>query len=224
MQRIATVNYHVHKPYRQAFELDAGGILGNLVSPELAPTEVPLTDVRESEESVSFDQDGVQFANHPSEVTDFEAEDWKDVYDTEVKGHQQQTLGVRDVIVFDHTVRTDDPYAPRKPARNVHSDYSADGARNRLTDLLGAEQAEEWAAGHYAFVNPDRKGQIMGLVGNDQHKWIYKSRMTPDEVVMFNIFDSSGQPSVAHSALDMVEDPHVTTPRKSVESRTLVRN
>ena len=257
MQRIATVNYHVHKPYRQAFELDASGILGNLISPELAPTEVPLTDVRESEESVSFDQDGVQFANQPSEITDFEAEDWKDVYDTEVKGLLQQTLGVRDVIVFDHTVRTDDPDAPRKPARNVHSDYSADGARNRLTELLGAEQAEEWAAGHYAFVNiwrpvnepinsaplgfvrpasvdpsdwilldliyPDRKGQIMGLVGNDQHKWIYKSRMTPDEVVMFNIFDSSGQPSVAHSALDMVEDPHVTTTRKSVESRTLVR-
>ncbi|WP_245596916.1 hypothetical protein [Leisingera aquimarina] len=28
MAQIATVNYHVHKPERQSFELDAGGIVG----------------------------------------------------------------------------------------------------------------------------------------------------------------------------------------------------
>ena len=28
MPRTATVNYHVHKPYRQAFQLDAGGVVG----------------------------------------------------------------------------------------------------------------------------------------------------------------------------------------------------
>ena len=55
--RTGTVNYHVHKPHRQAFELDAGGIAGNLISPELAPTLVEVRDDRASEEPLRFDTD-----------------------------------------------------------------------------------------------------------------------------------------------------------------------
>jgi hypothetical protein len=151
----------------------------------------------------------------------------------------------------------DDPNAERKPARNVHTDYSDAGAHQRLIDVLGADAAAEWSAGHYAFINvwrpieapinsaplgfvrpssvpdedwilldliyPDRRGHIMGLVANPAHEWIYRSRMTPDEVVYFNIYDHRGRPAVAHSALDLVEDPSVHTIRRSIESRTLVR-
>jgi hypothetical protein len=63
----------------------------------------------------------------------------------------------------------------------------------------------------------------MGLAGNPKHEWIYQSKMTPDEVAVFNIYDNQGLASIAHSALDMVEDPNITTIRKSIESRTLVR-
>ena len=159
--------------------------------------------------------------------------------------------------MFDHTVRVDDPEAIRKPARNVHSDYSVDGAKQRLTDILGENKAGEWNEGHFAFINvwrpveaainsaplgfirpsstaeedwilldliyPDRTGQIMGLAANPDHEWVYMSKMTPDEVVYFNIYDNQGRPSIAHSALDMVEDPTIRTIRKSIESRTLVR-
>lgn len=62
-----------------------------------------------------------------------------------------------------------------------------------------------------------------GLAANEQHEWVYLSRMTPDEAVYFNIYDNSGHPSVAHSAIDRVEDPGTSTVRKSIESRTLVR-
>lgn len=257
MARTATVNYHVHKDERQAFELDAGGIVGNLISPELAPTEVHLTDMRTAPEPLHFAQDAVEFANVPSAVATFAGDDWQQTFDHELTQLLTDRLGARDVVIFDHTVRVDDPDATRKPARNVHSDYSADGAHQRLIDLLGAEQADAWSTGHYAFINvwrpvdhpinsaplgfvrpssvdpadwilldliyPDRKGQIMGLVGNPQHAWLYQSRMTPDEVAFFNIYDNRGLPSIAHSALDMVEDPNVTTIRKSIESRTLVR-
>jgi len=61
------------------------------------------------------------------------------------------------------------------------------------------------------------------LSGNPNHEWLYQSRMTPDEVAMFNIYDNRGKASVAHSALDMVEDQAITTVRQSIESRTLVR-
>ncbi|WP_299951973.1 CmcJ/NvfI family oxidoreductase [uncultured Ruegeria sp.] len=257
MTQTATVNYHLHKPYRQAFELDAGGILGNLVSPELAATSVVLADNRATTNTVTFASDAVEFIALKTQVRDFAGDAWKPVYDAELTATLSDSLGAREVVVFDHTVRTDDPSATRKPARNVHSDYSKDGAEQRLVDLLGAEVASEWAQGHFAFINvwrpvehpinsaplgfvrpssvdpsdwilldliyPDRKGQIMGLVGNPKHEWIYRSRMTPDEVAIFNIYDNQGLASIAHSALDMVEDPNVTTSRKSIESRTLVR-
>lgn len=72
-------------------------------------------------------------------------------------------------------------------------------------------------------IYPDRQGQILGLARNPEHEWLYQSRMTPDEVAFFNIYDNRGRPSIAHSALDMVEDQCVTSIRKSIESRTLVR-
>ncbi len=257
MARTATVNYHVHKDSRQAFELDANGIKGNLIAPELAPTEVQLNDMRISPQSVSFEQDAVGFANVPSSVHEFSRDGWKETYDSELIRLLTTKLSAQEVIIFDHTLRVDDPDATRKPARNVHSDYSEMGATQRLIDLLGAERAAEWREGHFAFINvwrpvehpinsaplgfvrpssvdpedwilldliyPDRKGQIMGLVGNPRHEWLYCSTMTPDEVAFFNIYDNCGLPSVAHSALDIVEDPSVATIRESIESRTLVR-
>ncbi|MEX0277819.1 MAG: CmcJ/NvfI family oxidoreductase [Ruegeria sp.] len=257
MTRTATVYYHVHKPYRQAFELDADGIAGNLVSPELASMSVALEDARATGNSFTFASDAVEFTTLETQVRDFAGDSWKPTYDAELTATLSDRLGAREVVVFDHTVRTDDPSATRKPARNVHNDYSKDGAEQRLVELLGAEVAAEWAQGHYAFVNvwrpveqpinsaplgfvrpssvdpsdwilldliyPDRKGQIMGLVGNPKHEWIYQSKMTPDEVAVFNIYDKQGLPSIAHSALDMVEDPSISTIRKSIESRTLVR-
>lgn len=257
MTRTATVNYHVHKPHRQAFELDAGGIAGNLISPELAPTSVELTDNRMTAMSVAFASDAVEFTSLTTQVRDFSGDSWKQAYDAELTAMLLEKLGAHEVVVFDHTVRVDDPDATRKPARNVHSDYSKDGAEQRLVDLLGVQTAAEWAQGHYAFVNvwrpvehpinsaplgfvrpssvdpadwllldliyPDRKGQILGLAANPNHEWVFQSKMTPGEVAVFNIYDNQGLPSIAHSALDMVEDPNVTTPRKSIESRTLVR-
>ncbi|MEP1354218.1 MAG: CmcJ/NvfI family oxidoreductase [Tateyamaria sp.] len=257
MTRTAIVNYHVHKPFRQAFELDAGGVTGTVVSPELAPTTVAVTDTRATFKVVKFSADSVEFITLPTAVKSFADDGWQSTYDVELTDILKQNLRVREAVVFDHTIREDDPEATRKPARNVHSDYSPDGAEQRLVDLLGPKIAAEWAAGHYAFINvwrpmahainsaplgfvrpssvdpsdwilldliyPDRKGQIMGLVGNPDHEWVYRSRMTPEEVAIFNIYDNQGLPSIAHSALDMVEDPDVANMRHSIESRTLVR-
>ncbi|MEM1237412.1 MAG: CmcJ/NvfI family oxidoreductase [Pseudomonadota bacterium] len=258
MSQVATVNYHVHKPERQAFELDAGGIVGNLISPELAPTEVAVLDARAGEAVPSFEKASVGFADVATQVRDFDSDrSWQATYDRELTELLTQKVDAKEVVVFDHTVRVDDPDATRKPARNVHSDYSTDGATKRLVDLLGEEKAAQWAEGHYAFINvwrpieapinsaplgfilpesvaeedwilldliySDRMGQIMGLAANPDHTWVYKSKMTPDEVAYFNIYDNRGRASIGHSALDMIEDPSVTTIRKSIESRTLVR-
>jgi len=258
MRKTAKVNYHIHKPERQSFELDAGGISGNLISPELVETQVNVRDVRAAEDQTSFKLSSIGFAAFETDVNVLDEDHlWQSTYEAEIQKLLKTKLDVEEVIIFDHTVRIDNDHSDRKPVRNVHSDYSADGARQRLIDLVGSEQAAHWAAGHYAFINvwrpveaainssplgfilpasvkdedwilldliyPDRQGQILGLAANPQHQWIYKSMMTPDEVVFFNIFDNRGQPSIAHSALDMIENPEINTVRKSIESRTLVR-
>ncbi len=207
---------------------------------------------------VCFDNDSVGFLTAPSTVTAFDQDHvWQDAYDQELTTLLTREVGATEVIVFDHTVRIDDPNATRKPARNVHSDYSPEGAHGRLIDILGEAKAAEWSSEHYGFINvwrpvenpinsaplgfvrpssvadedwllldliyPDRRGHIMGLVGNPNHEWVYQSRMTPDEVAVFNIYDNRGKPSIAHSALDMIEDSTITTVRQSIESRILVR-
>jgi hypothetical protein len=258
MPLTGTVNYHVHRDHRQAFEIDAGGVVGKLISPELATTEIPVLDTRSGQAAPSFERDSVGFATAASQVKGFSpSNQWQAIYDRELTDLLSLELGAKEVVIFDHTVREDDPNSDRKPARNVHSDYSQEGAEKRLIDILGVEEAAKWSQGHYAFINvwrpvdnpinsaplgfvlpasvapedwilidlvyPDRHGHIMGLAANKQHQWIYQSKMTPDEVAFFNIYDNRGRASIGHSAIDLIEDPSVTTIRKSIESRTLVR-
>ena len=72
-------------------------------------------------------------------------------------------------------------------------------------------------------IYPDRFGQILGVAANQNHEWFFKSLMSPDEAVIFNIYDNAGRSHLAHSALDLPTDAPATIPRKSIESRTLVR-
>jgi len=258
MQIEANVNYHVHSADRQAFLIDADGVKGKLVSPEQDRRTIRVRDLRGREADVSFKDDSLAFVRNRCDEQVFgEDTAWKDAYDRQLTELLKQEIGAEDVVVFDHTVRIDDPSSERKPARNVHSDYSEAGARQRLRDLLGDDEAAAWSAGHFGFVNvwrpirrpiasaplgfvlpasvtasdwvtldliyPDRTGQIMGLVHQSSHDWVYLSAMTPDEVAIFNIYDNQGLASIAHSALDLDTDQTATVPRMSLESRTLVR-
>lgn len=257
MNALATVNYHIKSSETQAFEFDVDGIIGNLISPELVPTKVNVHDVRDKHSNFNFENDGIIFENHISKIKNFEGtEDWKNSYDKELSALLKSKIGAQEVTIFDHTVRVDDPNSDRQPARNVHNDYSIQGAEQRLVDLLGKEKARTYQEGHYGFVNiwrpvediiktaplgfihpnsmtnddwmtieliySDRFGQILGVAANDDHNWFYLSEMSSAEVAIFNIYDNEGRPHLAHSALDMDDQVHVLTPRKSIESRTLV--
>lgn len=254
----ARVNYHVKSEQPQAFQFDVDGIDGNLISPELLTTEIQVTDVRNNNASVNFDRDGITFVNHTSTTQAFDvANAWKNSYDQEISTLLKSEIGAQEVLVFDNTIRVDDIDAIRKPARNVHNDYSLDGANQRLIDLLGKEKAALYQQGGFGFVNvwrpiqqvitssplgfirpssmnsndwltigliyPERLGQILGVTANAQHDWFYQSNMSPDELIIFNIYDNTGRPHLAHSALDIVDQKHSSVARKSIETRTLVR-
>ncbi|WP_439141602.1 CmcJ/NvfI family oxidoreductase [Pseudooctadecabacter sp.] len=170
MPRTATVNYHVHASERQAYHIDAGGVVGKIVSPRLDVTEVQLTDVR-TNVAVSFERDSVGFLTAPSTVRAFDQDHaWRDTHDQELKNLLTREVGATEIIIFDHTVRIDDPNATRKPARNVHSDYSPAGAKQRLIDILGEAKAAEWSDGHYGFIN------VWRLVGEGLSSALCKCR------------------------------------------------
>lgn len=254
----AAVNYHVVSDMPQAFQFDVDGLVGNLISPELVAAEVNVKDVREGSCSVSFNADGIVFTSAPSNTSRFDdSGEWQQDYDAEISQLLMGQTGALEVIVFDHTVRIDNPNATRKPARNVHNDYSPKGAKQRLIDLVGQQRASEFSNGEYGFVNvwrpienpiitsplgfirpssmvsadwmtieliyPDRKGQILGVAATPKHEWFYQSHMRPDEVIIFNIYDNTGRPYLAHSALDVIGQKEMPLPRKSIETRTLVR-
>jgi len=246
----ARVNYHVHQARKQAFVFDADDMAGNLLSPPLVEVPISVTDVRGSAQQLDFDTSGicfVPFADTPA-LTD--SGDWTAAYNRALGQLLTDHIGAEDVWVFDHTIRSDTDSANRRPARNVHVDYSAASAKRRLNDILGttlgADAVDDVRAGHYGFVNvwrpldhsvrtsplgfiradtvqpddwmtidlvyPDRRGEILGLEANPAHDWFFQSDMTPNEAVIFNIYDSRGRPHLAHSALDLVDTPPVQTP------------
>lgn len=75
------------------------------------------------------------------------------------------------------------------------------------------------------FIFPNLNAETFSVLHNTQHRWYYKHGMTPDEVLIFKIFDSKVDGCarrVPHSAfVDPEAGPEVPA-RESVELRALV--
>lgn len=192
MRDTAIVNYHIKRAEPQAFHFDVEGVVGKLVSPELIPTKINVQDLRDCSFTVDFDRDGITFEHHVTHIKDFDdSSDWEDAYNDELHALLADKIGAMEVIVFDHTVRIDDPNADRKPARNVHNDYSPSGAEQRLIDIVGEERAREFRAGHYGFVNVWRpighsiKTSPLGFIRPDSvnaDDWMTIELIYPDRI------------------------------------------
>ncbi len=258
MKHAAVVNYHVRKAELQAFRVDPDGNAGQLLAPTLNPTQVEVTDRRGAGAPLTFEADAIEFRVQPSKETHFDSNNlWMPAYERELAELLKDSTGAIEVTLFDHTLRSDDPNATRRAARNVHSDYTATSADERLESILRKTAAADYRNGHYGLVNvwrpveqpvltaplgfihprsitvddqvpiaveyPDRTGEVLGLIANPDHDWFYLSEMTPEEVAIFSVFDNRGHGFVGHSALDLLNPSGSSIPRKSIESRALVR-
>lgn len=101
---------------------------------------------------------GFKFINHQTAVKDFysDAEVERAFY-PEVENHIRQATGAESVHVFDHTIRTPkeidrDTKFIRKPVKSAHNDYTDNSARQRVRDLLPAEEAETRLKRRFAIV------------------------------------------------------------------------
>jgi len=180
------VRYHRPSDTRQAYRIDADGEVGRLDAPPYERVEVDLHDVRRLPEPPRFHADGLKFVAVPPIPTPVPDDPvWRAVADAAVADLLGRSIDAEEVLVFDHTVRVDDPASTRRPARNVHTDYSPDGARARLADLLGAEEAARWEAGHYAFVNVWRP--VGGVVHTAPLGFVRPSTVRPEDWVLLDL-------------------------------------
>ena len=96
-----------------------------------------------------------------------------------------------------------------------------DAQSARPEDFLGSQ-----------YIYPDRVGEVVSVVRNPEHRWIYYSKMRHNEALIFKVFDSSFElgactaehcpPNTAHTSFRLADSDASTLPRESIECRVLV--
>ena len=121
--------------------------------------EITVYDGRPIAETLDIDRQGFLLMDYATAVKDFYDEDEvRRVYYPEMEEIVKQVTGCSDVLVFDHTIRVDDPelQASRKvrnPVRNMHNDFTINAAAQRVRDLLRPDVAEARLKKRFGSIN-----------------------------------------------------------------------
>lgn len=128
----------------------------SLYSYTYEPHRTVIESGRGAEDVFTLDRHGFQIVRWPSvlggHVRDGDPTIETDYY-PEVEVLLKTLTGANDVVIFDHTVRTEDLFDTRKPVRHTHNDYTAASGPLRVRDLLGDVEAEKRFKGRIAQVN-----------------------------------------------------------------------
>jgi hypothetical protein len=154
----AELNYYVDTGAKPVSIVAGPGALDTRLSGgDNAAHRVTLTNGRLHLGEFEIDKNGFVFVPQPTKVRDFYDEDEvRRVYYPEMEALIKREAGAKRVVVFDHTLRTQDQaqretQGIRDVVRRVHNDYTEFSARKRVRDLMGGE-AEELLKGHFAIV------------------------------------------------------------------------
>jgi len=154
----APLNYYVDtgaKPI--SIVAGPGGVDTRISGGESEAHMVTLRNGRRHLAEFAIDKTGFVFVDHPTKVVDFYDEDEvRRVYYPEMEALIKKEAGAKRVVVFDHTLRTQNEAQREKQqirdvVRRVHNDYTEFSARKRVRDLMG-DEAEELLKGHFAIV------------------------------------------------------------------------
>jgi hypothetical protein len=154
----AALNYYVDtgdKPI--SLVAGPGGIDTRLSGGSNEAHVVTLRNGRLMADRFDIEKHGFRFVHHPTKVADFYDEDEvRRVYYKEMEALIKREAGAKRVVVFDHTLRTQDDTVRetkqiRDVVRRVHNDYTEFSAAKRVRDLMG-DEAEELLKGRYAIV------------------------------------------------------------------------
>ena len=121
--------------------------------------DIVVHDGRPIADRLDLDSDGFLLVNFDTAVKDFFNDDEvRRVYYPEMDRIVKEATGASKVIVFDHTIRVDDPNMQnerkvRAPVRMVHNDFTVRSAPQRVRDLLPPDEAEERLNKRYGSMN-----------------------------------------------------------------------
>ncbi|HVH80891.1 MAG TPA: CmcJ/NvfI family oxidoreductase, partial [Stellaceae bacterium] len=134
-----------------------GGVDTRLGGGQNEAHRVTLLNGRLHLREFDIDKTGFVFVDHPTRVRDFYDEDEvRRVYYPEMEALIKREVGAKRVVVFDHTLRTQDEAQRetrqiRDVVRRVHNDYTEFSARKRVRDLMG-DEAKELLTHRFAIV------------------------------------------------------------------------
>lgn len=152
----ATLNFYQpppdgSKPYNQ---INPVGDAGRNYSDNPQPTL--LHDIRGREADFTLDRDAFQIIQNvaPSAETEFrDDQSIKDKYYPELEKLLLKHIpGSTRIFFFDHTIRRQDPSAPRAPVTRVHIDQTAKSVAKRVRRYF-PDEADQLLQGRYRIVN-----------------------------------------------------------------------
>jgi len=144
------------KPYNYQYEPPEG------VAPrggDYISRFVDIADGRPLRGAFSLDVQGFELLCSPTLARDlYDETELANVYRPEIEHLVQNITGASDVLVFDHTIRSNagnhrGATGVREAVRRVHNDYTDKSAPQRIRDLLPAAEAERRLKQRYAFIN-----------------------------------------------------------------------
>lgn len=121
--------------------------------------DVVIDDIRGHENEYNLDKDAFEVFQNISSATTYETfnsdEEVKKVYYPEVEQLLLEKVpGVHKVILFDHTIRRQDPNANRQPVNRAHSDQTDNATQMRVRlHVEDPEEAEKLLKGRYRIIN-----------------------------------------------------------------------
>lgn len=131
-----------------------GGYDATGTAPEGLQFEVTVTDIRPLAASLDLDVNGYVVVKHDTQVADFYDEgQLEEIYYPEVEKLLADATGAEKIVIFDHTLRKENPEQGRGPVLRAHNDYTEISGPQRVRDLLPADEAEERLKKRFAIVN-----------------------------------------------------------------------
>ena len=113
--------------------------------------------------------------------------------------------------------------------RHFRSDYPVEDHPLAVLDAAST-RAEDFQISKYVY--PHRVGEVLNVLHQPRHRWIYFSRMRSHEALIFKVFDTAYElglssradcpPHTAHTSFALPGITDQTPPRESIECRVLV--
>lgn len=157
---LANIRYLVPSGVKPIYYASRGGADAALaIEAEFKDHEVMIHDARRLQPPAGLDRQGFTLLPHATLVEDFYAlETVQASYEAEITELVLAATGGTDLLVFDHTLRSDsrdirEERSSREPASVIHNDYTDASAVKRLRDLLPAREVQERLQHRFAIVN-----------------------------------------------------------------------